>query len=88
MKKQTKILKALSNEKRLEILKILENKKDLSVTEISDEIGVHFKSASKHLQKLAEAGLIIQERDGVFIRHGIKRGVDKLLSIIKQLESL
>lgn len=86
MKKEVKILKALGNEKRLIILHILESNKDLSTVEISQRIKLHFKSTSKHLQKLVEAGLVSQRRDGVFVRHKLKDGTSRILKDIKELK--
>lgn len=82
MKKEVKILKALANEKRLEILKLLEKSPGLSLVEIAEKINLHFKSTSKHLQRLAEADLVKSNRDGVWVRFGLTEKVDQLLKKI------
>ncbi len=86
MEKEVKILKALANSKRLQILDLLQRyKTPLGVGEISREINLHFKSTSKHLQKLAEAGLVFQYRDGKWTRQKLNKKVDQLLRSIKKL---
>jgi ArsR family transcriptional regulator len=82
MQKEVKILKALANEKRLEILKLLEKNPGQSVVEIAEEINLHFKSTSKHLQRLSEAGLVKSNRDGVWVRFAPTEKVDQLLKKI------
>lgn len=82
MKKEVKILKALANEKRLKILKLLTNEPGLSVIDIANKINLHFKSTSKHLQKLSEAGLIKSRRDGVWVRFDLVKKAEKLLEDI------
>ncbi|MCD6471244.1 metalloregulator ArsR/SmtB family transcription factor [bacterium] len=83
MRKEIKILKALANEKRLEILKLLERHNDLNVGEIAQQIHLHFKSTSKHLQKLADAGLVERRRDGLFVSNRNSKLVARLLSTIR-----
>lgn len=82
MKREVKILKALANEKRLEILKLLDKSSGLSVVEIAEKINLHFKSTSKHLQRLAEAGLVKSNRDGVWVRFALTEKVDQLIKRI------
>ncbi len=82
MKKEVKILKALANEKRLEILKLLDKHSGFSIIEIAEEINLHFKSSSKHLKRLSEAGLVKSNRDGVWVRFGLTEKVDQLLKKI------
>lgn len=85
MDKQVKILKALANIKRLEILKLLEKQENLFVTEIAQEIALHFKSTSKHLQKLVEAGLLSSTKHGFRLRHNLLAKTNKLLKSIEKL---
>ncbi|PIP18153.1 MAG: hypothetical protein COX43_00280 [Parcubacteria group bacterium CG23_combo_of_CG06-09_8_20_14_all_35_9] len=85
MRKEIKILKSLANEKRLEILEALKKFNELSVSELSQEINLHFKSTSKHLQKLVEAGLVEQRRQGYWAKHNLKKGADKILKAAKDL---
>ncbi|MEK7562396.1 MAG: metalloregulator ArsR/SmtB family transcription factor [Patescibacteria group bacterium] len=53
-----KIFKAIANERRFLILKILYKNKEVSVGNISEMIDLSFRSVSKHLGILANAGLV------------------------------
>ncbi|MEK7192491.1 MAG: metalloregulator ArsR/SmtB family transcription factor [Patescibacteria group bacterium] len=53
-----KIIKAMANPKRMEIVLHLEKRRVLNVSEVSEKLDLSFKSTSKHLHKLEEAGLI------------------------------
>ncbi len=86
-KKEIKILKSLANAKRIEILELLEAKSGLNVGDIAKEIHLSFKSVSKHLQKLAEADLIEQQRDGLYVNHLLKNATKRLLQDVAKFKS-
>lgn len=65
-----KFLKAISHEKRLRILKMLE-KKNLCVCEITEILGIRQPTVSVHLGKLKRAGLIEEQRNGLFSEYRI-----------------
>jgi len=85
MVKTTKILKALANEKRLEILNLLE-KREMNVSEIAKLVRLHFKSVSKHLQKLAEAGLLNRTQKGFRVEYGLKKEIKQLVNLLKKIK--
>jgi len=58
MQEETRIFKALANERRLRILKILSTAGQLPVNEISNRLNLSVKSTSKHLLILERAGLL------------------------------
>ncbi len=62
MKNLERILKALSNKRRLEILRALKHKKELSVSEIADEIKLSIKATSKHLAVLYNVDIVDKEQ--------------------------
>ncbi len=53
-----KILKAISNEKRLKILKLLLNGQEYNVSEIAEELKMPFQTVSRHLERLRSADLV------------------------------
>lgn len=61
-----KILKALSDETRLRILHLLYHS-DLCVCELEALLGISQSNASRHLNKLANAGLLRYYRDKKYI---------------------
>jgi len=81
-KSKVKKLKALGNQKRLEILEWL-LKDDYSVGQISEKINLSFKSTSKHLIRLEDAGLIERQQIIGSAFYGIKKR--KIFKIIKEL---
>lgn len=57
-KELVKILKAMGNDRRLEILRRLTKSKQMSVGNLSEMMGLSFRSVSKHLSVLSGAGLV------------------------------
>lgn len=58
IKTWVKIFKALGNEGRLKILRLLSDGRERTVSEITKNIGISFKSTSKHLIILDNLGFI------------------------------
>lgn len=63
-KELVKILKALANPRRFAILVSLKKSRVLNVSSIADKIGLSFRSTSKHLLKLEDAGLVERKHQG------------------------
>lgn len=84
MANEIKVLKALANKKRMEILRLLEYSNELDVIEIADEIRLHYKSTSKHLQRLAEAGLLDRTRKGFRVNYSLKPKIDRIIKAIRE----
>ena len=80
-----RIVRGYSNHRRLQILELLEARPELSVAEVSTLIKTHFKTVSAHMQRLAQAGLVMKRNDANAVRHKVTaRG----LSILKFLRTL
>ena len=73
MRKFSKLFKVLSDSNRLRILKMLEVK-PMCVCEIQAALGLAQPSVSKHLQVLAEAGLVTSEKDGLWVNYRLADG--------------
>lgn len=69
MKEETKIFKALANERRLRILNHLTAVNPLTVSAIAEHIKLSFKSTSKHMQILYSAGLVRREQVSLEMRY-------------------
>jgi len=69
MKNIIRKLKALAGKQRLRILKILKLRKELTVGDISKILNLPYKSTSKHLIRLADAGILESERIGNKIKY-------------------
>lgn len=62
MKEETKLFKALANERRLRILNQLTKFNPLTVGAIAEHIKLSFKSTSRHMQILYAVGLVKREQ--------------------------
>ncbi|EKD58834.1 MAG: transcriptional regulator, ArsR family [uncultured bacterium] len=63
-------LRAIADPNRLKILCILQEE-SMCVCEIVPVIGISDKLASHHLKQLKEVGLLIEKREGKFIRYSL-----------------
>lgn len=57
-KELVKIFKAIGNERRLDILRRVAKSRQMSVGGLSEQMGLSFRSVSKHLSVLSGAGLV------------------------------
>lgn len=81
-----RLVRGFSNHRRIQILDLLERKPELSVAEISEELRIHFKTASEHIRRLAVAGLVIKRSDGHSIRHKLTRSGILVLKFLRTSE--
>lgn len=70
IKKQSKILKALSNPERLKIMRLLSARR-ACVCEIMSALGLSQTTASYHLRVLRGAGLVKDEKKGKWVFYAI-----------------
>jgi len=69
-------LRAISDPNRLKILCVLQGGSKC-VCEIVPVVGISDKLASHHLKQLKDTGLLIEKREGKFIRYGLDKKVIK-----------
>jgi DNA-binding transcriptional ArsR family regulator len=70
-----RIMKGVSNQRRIQILMLLAKHKHLTMDQISQALECNFKTVSGHTQKLAQAGLIEKKYLGQAVLHSLsKRG--------------
>ena len=85
-KKIEKILKALGNKRRLAILKYLRDGGEAKVGNIAFEIGLSFRSTSRHLIILERADVLKKEQRGLKVFCCLSDKVPLyILNIIKEL---
>jgi len=70
MRTLTKIFKALSDTTRLRILKMLEVRA-LYVCEVTEVLKVSTAAVSRHLTLLRNAGLIIDQKEGRWVKYAL-----------------
>lgn len=65
------ILKALADENRIRILNLLRND-ELCVCDIEDVLGIKQSNASRHLNRLKVAGIIVSEKKSQWVYFRLK----------------
>jgi ArsR family transcriptional regulator, arsenate/arsenite/antimonite-responsive transcriptional repressor len=73
MKLFLKIMKALSDPNRVKIMKMLQHKR-LCVCEIRASLTLAQPTISKHLKILEEAGLVVYQKDGLWVNYALADG--------------
>ena len=88
LKELTVIFKALADRNRFRIIKILQ-KRPLCVCEIREVLGISQPAVSRHLNILKNAGLIEDEKDGVWTNCRLSEIIknEPVSAILKYLES-
>ncbi|MDD5556588.1 MAG: metalloregulator ArsR/SmtB family transcription factor [bacterium] len=81
MRTLERIFKALADRNRLRILKMLEVK-PMCVCEITAVLGIAQPSVSRHLCILRDAGLLRDEKDGVWTNYSLARGGDGMIDAL------
>lgn len=81
-----RIVKGFANHRRIQILELLAKKPELSVDELSERLGINYKTASEHIRRLAIAGLLMKRHDGLNVRHKLTRRGKGVLKFLRILE--
>src|SRR3954454_19883324 len=86
MKQASALYRLLGDEARLRLLRVLSGER-LNVTELTGVLGLAQSGVSRHLGLLKEAGLVAEERDGVFTYYrAALEGADAPLTAILQAQ--
>ncbi len=85
MKAYEKILKALANHRRLQILKFIKSKNNATVGVISSHIKLSFKSTSKHLAVLYNAGIVEKNQTNLSVFYSISPTLPKIAKVVFDL---
>lgn len=85
IEKTYEFLRAVSDANRLKILCLLQSSAKC-VCEIVPVLGISDKLVSHHLKKLKDINLLLEERDGNFIRHSLnQKAIKKYKKIFNQI---
>ena len=63
--------KGVSNHRRIAILLAVQKQEGLTVDDISETLGVNFKTISEHTRRLVQAGLLNKEYRGRNVIHSL-----------------
>lgn len=80
MKKFIKVMKALSEPNRVKIIKMLEQRENMCVCEIRTILQLSQPTVSKHLKVLEEAGLIVFEKEKLWVNYRLHPTGDSIYS--------
>lgn len=81
MRRLEKIFKAMADRNRIRILKMLEVK-PMCVCEVTEVLGVAQSSVSRHLAILRDAGLVIDEKDGMWVIYCLSTNTDDVIATV------
>jgi predicted transcriptional regulator len=85
-RKLERIVKGVSNHRRIEILNLLKNKPELSLSEISDKLKINFKTAGEHVRRLVLSGLVMKRHENNYVRHKVTKQGESMLKFLRTLE--
>jgi len=81
-----KIIKGVSNHRRIQILDLIHSEPDLSIFDISEKLKVNFKTISEHVRRLTFSGLVYKRSDANSVRHSLSRTGKSILMFLRTLE--
>jgi ArsR family transcriptional regulator len=81
MRELERVFKALGDRNRIRILKMLEAK-PMCVCEITEILGIAQSSASRHLGLLRDTGLVVDDKDGLWVNYSLSRSTDDIIATI------
>ena len=85
MKKLEDIFKGVASHRRIQILKLLFPDKEFNVGEIADQIGLSFRSTSKHLIKLEKSGFLQSQQEGFWKKYWLNPGPPEMVKKVIEL---
>ena len=84
-RKVEQVVKGFANHRRIQLLLLLKREPELSVNDISDKLIVNFRTASDHIRKMTNAGLIMKRHSGVEVLHALTDRGKKVLDFLSKL---
>ena len=81
-----RVVRGFSNHRRIQVLNLLVSEPELSVSDISEKLGVDFRTISEHIRRLAHAGLVMKRSEGAAVRHKLTKQGVVILKFLRTLE--
>ncbi len=85
-RKLERVVRGFSNHRRIQIIELLAKDPNLSVAEVSEELGVDFRTISEHLRRLHNAGLVLKKNVGNEVEHILSDTGKSILKFLRTLE--
>ncbi len=91
MRALAQIFKALSEETRLQMMALLLQRGELCVCDLMEVLEITQSKASRHLRYLANAGLLVDRREGLWVYYRVAEALDAdrapVVAVIRELLS-
>ena len=81
-----RIIKGVSNHRRIEILILLDKVPELSLIDIAEAMKINVKTAGEHTRRLVIAGLVWKRNDSKYVRHAPSPLGKVILKFLRTLE--
>lgn len=81
-KQLERVLKGVSNHRRIEIILYIKKNPRASLLEISNALKANHKTISEHIRKLVIAGLVNKKYRGLFVQHTLSPYGKKIVKIL------
>ena len=81
-----RLVRGFANHRRIQIMELLKKEPELSVDEVTEKLGINYKTAADHLRRLTIAGLLLKRSDSVSIRHKLTPRALNVLKFLRTLE--
>lgn len=85
MEQTLSLLKALADRNRLRIFCVLQHHDELCACQLTELLGVAGATASRHLSKLVNAGILTSRKEGRWVYFRVHRGVRENSSLYSWL---
>lgn len=85
-KELERIIRGVSNHRRIEILKLLNKSPDLSVVAISERLNANFKTIAEHIRRLYLTSMIEKNVKGARVQHRLTPRGRHTLKFLRTLE--
>ena len=87
-KQMERHFKGIANHRRIEIMLWVDANPGVTVEELSEDLGVHFKSISQHTKSLAQSGLVDKRYKGRAVEHTLSPYGKRFIKFIKDFQRL
>ena len=81
-----RIVKGFANHRRVQIVTLLEETPEFSVQEIATKLKINYKTASEHVRRIANAGLINKRNRSSEVLHILSPLGQSILKFLRKLE--
>jgi len=82
-----RIVKGFANHRRIQILRLLEAEENLTLLDLCQATHTDVKTASEHVRRMHNAGLVSKRRKGRWVRHALTELGRSVVGILKAFDA-